>query len=190
MLSSSTYLLTLHRLKNRELANSHLAAQGQHPMKSDLQVKLLQHLNQTKQQGFTLIELLVVIVIIGLLSAIALPTFLNFASKAKQSEAVTYVGSINRGQQAYFLQKNMFGDLSHLELGISNSIHYTYASMPMGSGILASAVTTATPGGVMRGYAGRVWLAAMLDGNATSLSIVCEGTLGGVPVVAGTQCSP
>lgn len=166
-------------------------------MKRDLQIKLLQYLNQRHQpgegqfsKGFTLLELLVVIVIMGLLSAIALPTFLNFASKAKQSEALTYIGSINRGQQAYYLEKSVFGNLSHLELGISNSIHYTYASAPVGAGILASALTTATPGGVMRGYAGRVWLAAMVDGNATSLSIVCEGSLGSVPVVVGTQCPP
>jgi type IV pilus assembly protein PilA len=165
-------------------------------MKRDLQVKLLQFLNEKSNlssqtsDGFTLIELLVVIVIIGLLSAIALPTFLNFAGKAKQSEALTYVGSINRGQQAYYLEKNVFGYLSNLELGISNSIHYTYASTPVGVGILASANTTATPGGVMRGYAGRVWLAAMLDGNATSLAIVCEGSQGAVPVVSGTQCPP
>jgi type IV pilus assembly protein PilA len=78
-------------------------------MKSELKAKFLQHLAKKKgDQGFTLIELLVVIIIIGILSAIALPSFLNQANKAKQSEAKQYVGTLNRSQQAYFLEKSAF----------------------------------------------------------------------------------
>lgn len=40
-----------------------------------------------KEQGFTLIELLVVIIIIGLLAAIALPSFLSQTDKARFAEA-------------------------------------------------------------------------------------------------------
>lgn len=39
------------------------------------------------QAGFTLVELLVVIVILGILIAVAVPTFLNQQDKAKRSEA-------------------------------------------------------------------------------------------------------
>ena len=77
-------------------------------MKTELKAKYVQHLLNKKKnnEGFTLIELLVVIIIIGILSAIALPSFLNQANKARQAEAETYVGSMNRAQQAEYLEEN------------------------------------------------------------------------------------
>jgi type IV pilus assembly protein PilA len=158
-------------------------------MKTELKAKFLQHLIQKKEgeKGFTLIELLVVIIIIGILSAIALPSFLNQANKARQSEASTYVGSINRGQQAYFLEKNIFGNLSNLELGISNTKNYTYATTPNGT---VDAITTATPIATLKGYAGRVYVGTGSDNTATTLAILCEGTIGGVPAVGGASVCP
>ena len=155
-------------------------------MKTELQAKFLQHLAQKKKadEGFTLIELLVVIIIIGILSAIALPSFLNQANKAKQAEAQTYVGSINRGQQAYFLEKSAFGALSNLELGISNTQNYTYDSIGVGP----LATTTALPKGVLKGYAGKVWIATATDGTATTLALLCEGKASVFPTITGTVC--
>jgi len=47
------------------------------------------HKKSLLQKGFTLVELMIVIVIVGILSAVALPNFLNQTSKAKATEAKT-----------------------------------------------------------------------------------------------------
>jgi type IV pilus assembly protein PilA len=53
------------------------------------------------KKGFTLIELMIVVAIIGILSAIAIPNFVNFRYKAKTSEAKANLGAIRSCQEAY-----------------------------------------------------------------------------------------
>ncbi|MGK7931607.1 MAG: type IV pilin protein [Microcystaceae cyanobacterium] len=59
-------------------------------------------------QGFTLIELLVVVIIIGVLSAIAIPAVMSQIGKAREGEAKSLIGALNRAQQAYFSENGEF----------------------------------------------------------------------------------
>jgi type IV pilus assembly protein PilA len=78
-------------------------------MRTDIQAKFIQYLSyKHSEKGFTLVELLVVIIIIGILTAVALPNFLNQSAKARQSEAKQNIGAINRVQTALRVEKTAF----------------------------------------------------------------------------------
>jgi len=164
-------------------------------MKSEFKAKLLQHMLSKKdgEKGFTLIELLVVIIIIGILAAIALPSFLNQSNKAKQSEAKTYVGSLNKGQQAYFTERNRFGsDIDALGIGIkTGTVNYSYSTSATAgyssANVSANAATSKSqPTSVaLRGYAGMVQLNIIAStSDVTSLAILCEENVAGANVPA------
>ena len=63
-------------------------------------------------EGFTLVELMIVIVIVGILSAIALPNFLNQTKKAAATEAKQQTSSIFKQAHAYVLENGKLGTLS------------------------------------------------------------------------------
>jgi type IV pilus assembly protein PilA len=150
-------------------------------MKTEFKAKFLQHINKRRQdQGFTLIELLVVIIIIGILSAIALPAFLNQANKAKQSEGKQYISSMNKGQQAYYAENTKFGsDVAALGLGLKTATtNYTYSLATTGSS--ADALAGPTNIQALKGYAGGVGLVDAGEAKTTQ-SILCETTGVGVP---------
>jgi type IV pilus assembly protein PilA len=155
-------------------------------MKTELKAKFIQHIlnKKNENEGFTLIELLVVIIIIGILSAIALPSFLNQANKARASEAKTYTGSVNRAQQAYFLEANTFitaqTDFAKLQLGIKTQTeNFTYSVDPgtfVGAAIKALPTTPTTSTAVLKGYGGfvAVGITGGTNGEATTIAILCE----------------
>jgi type IV pilus assembly protein PilA len=78
------------------------------------------------KKGFTLIELMIVVAIIGILAAIAIPNFLKFQAKSKQSEAKSNLGAIFTGQLAYFGEQNQYGHFPQINWSPSGTPRYHY----------------------------------------------------------------
>ena len=73
---------------------------------------LRQRINARDESGFTLIELLVVLIIIGVLLAIAIPSYLGFQKKAQQTAAMSDVRSAIPDAEAYYSDQGNYTSMS------------------------------------------------------------------------------
>ena len=67
---------------------------------------------RSDEKGFTLIELLVVMIILAILTAIAIPSYLSFKDRANKSAAGADVRSIIPSIEAYFSDNGTYSGMS------------------------------------------------------------------------------
>jgi len=137
----------------------------------------LRSLSRVKpDSGFSLIELLVVTAILGILAAIAVPSYLGIINRARESEAKSYIGAINRAQQDLLFEEGKFGTLEELGNPIPTSTQsylYTVTAGATQSVIIATPKTAALPP-----ISGLVEIEAVgTTGKFTTRSAICPGTL-------------
>ncbi len=73
--------------------------------------------------GFTLIELLVVVLIIGILSAVALPQYDIAVAKSRVAKILPFMTAIRTAQEAYYLSNGVYSDeWSALDVSIPSGV--------------------------------------------------------------------
>jgi type IV pilus assembly protein PilA len=110
-----------------------------------------------KQEGFTLIELMIVVAIIGILAAIAIPNFLTYQLKSRQSEAKVNLGAIKTSLIAFQAERGCYIGIPSPALGVA-------------------AITPAKTVGV-------TWPSALLYPASPAGTVFCQGV---GPVFVGT----
>jgi type IV pilus assembly protein PilA len=78
------------------------------------------------QNGFTLIELMIAVAIIGILAAVAIPNFMRFQARSKQSEAKTNLKALFAVEKGFMLEKDRYSSLVG-EIGFSPERNNRYA---------------------------------------------------------------
>ena len=83
--------------------------------------------------GFTLIELMITVALVGILSAIAYPSYVNYVLRSNRSAAQTFLLEVAGRQERYLLDARVYGDLSALGMNSvppSVTKNYDIASTP------------------------------------------------------------
>jgi type IV pilus assembly protein PilE len=107
-------------------------------------------MTKTSQKGFSLIELVMVITIVGILMAVAIPSYKSSTAKARRSDGQTALMDAMTREERYFTEHNTYTtNLATASAATtSQEGYYTISAAACGAGISSCVKLTATAGSV------------------------------------------
>lgn len=107
------------------------------------------HLNTrvpAARSGFTLVELMVVVAIVGILAAVAVPNYLKYQAKARQSEAKVALAAVYTVEKSFFAEQSTYWPCLS-QLGYSPDSNERYYAIGFGAAGAAAVVGSTQPAG-------------------------------------------
>jgi len=137
------------------------------------------------RRGFTLIELMIVVAIIGLLAALAIPNFIRFQARSKQSEVKANLKSLFTAEKSFYQERDTYA-CNIKSIGFSpergNRYRYTVNTTPRADEDCSTSEGRATSAGTPAGTDGEVLADAFKYGAlATAATNAAPPTVTYVP---------
>ncbi|HEY0288252.1 MAG TPA: type IV pilin protein [Pseudomonas sp.] len=76
---------------------------------------------KNSQRGFTLIELMITVAIVGILAAIAYPSYTNYVLRGYRSEGIALLSDAAARMERFYAQNNTYVGATLATIGITNA---------------------------------------------------------------------
>ncbi len=138
-------------------------------------------INRTRKYGFTLIEVLITVAIIGILGAVAYPSYSSYVTKSKRAEPQKELLELANLMEQYFIDHREYTDkLSELggsgDSYLTESGNYTISATTNANGSTFTLTATVKSGSSQSGDSECATMSVDHVGQKTATSANCWGT--------------